>query len=122
MTGTNLCTSFHTVLGCSPSLMFHGRIPINPIDLRFNNKTLPNINSKYDYISEVQSKTLSIFGETKENLIASFNKYRDYYDKNANAAPLKLHEFCLLLHPQISSEKPENFSANGLESIELKKS
>ena len=57
-------TSFHTVLGCPPPLIFHGRKPINPIDLRFNNKTLPNVNSKYDYISEVQSKMLSIFGET----------------------------------------------------------
>ena len=46
----------------------------------------------------------SIFGETKENLIASFSKYRDYYDKKASAAPLKLREFCLLLHSQISSE------------------
>ena len=98
-------TSFHIVPGCPPSLIFHGRIPINPIDLRFNDKTLPNVKSKYDYISDIQSKMFSILGETKENLIASFNKYRDYYDKKANAAPLKLHEFCLLLHPQISRER-----------------
>ena len=43
---------------------------------------------------------LSIFDETKGNLIASYKKYRDYYDKKSSAAPLKEHEFCLLLHPQ----------------------
>ena len=74
-------TSFHTGLGCPSSLVFHGRIPINPIDLRFNNKTLPNYNSRFDYISEIQSKMLRIFCETKANLIASISKYRDYYDK-----------------------------------------
>ena len=49
--------------------------------MRFNNKTLPNYNSNYEFISEIQSKMLRIFGETKENLRALISKYRDYYNK-----------------------------------------
>ena len=96
-------TSYHTVLGSPPSLIFHGRIPFNPIDLRFNNKTLPKFESKFDYISDLQSKMSTLFGETKESLVLSFNKYRDYYDKKSKAFPLKVHEYCMLLNPQISN-------------------
>ena len=46
----------------------------------------------------------TLFSQTKESLIKSFNKYRDYYDKKATAAPLKLHEYCVLLHPKLSNE------------------
>ena len=32
-------TSYHSTIGCPASLVFHDRIPLNPIDLRFNNVT-----------------------------------------------------------------------------------
>ena len=42
-------TSYHTILGCPPVSIFHGRIPKNPNYLRLN-KTLPNYSSKFDYV------------------------------------------------------------------------
>ena len=54
--------------------LFHGRIPINPIDHCFNNKTLPNYSSKFDYVSDLQTKLNNIFATTKEILVASFNR------------------------------------------------
>ena len=46
----------------------------------------------------------TLFGETKESLVLSFNQYRDYYDKRAKAFPLKVQEYCMLLNPQISNQ------------------
>ena len=63
-----------------------------PIDLRFNNKTLPNYSSKFDYVSGLKTKLNNIFATAKENLVSSFNKYRDYYDRKAKAAPLKVYD------------------------------
>ena len=87
-------------MGCPPSLILHGRNPFNPVDLRFNNKTLP----RFDYIGDLQSKTSRLFGETKESIVLAFNQYRNYYDKKAKAFPLKVHEYCMLLNPQISDQ------------------
>ena len=33
-------TSYHSAIGCSPSVLFHGREPMKPLDLRFNNTTM----------------------------------------------------------------------------------
>ena len=30
-------TSYHSAIGCSPTVLFHGRETIKPLDLRFNN-------------------------------------------------------------------------------------
>ena len=77
---------------------------MDPIDLLFNNKTLPNYSSKFDYVSDLQTKLNNIFATTQENLVASFNKYRDYYDRRAKALTLKVHIYCMLLHPLVTTE------------------
>ena len=33
-------TSYHSTIGCPPSLVFHGQIPLNPIDLSFINANI----------------------------------------------------------------------------------
>ena len=33
-------TSYHSSLGCTPSLLFHGRDPFKPIDYRYSNVAL----------------------------------------------------------------------------------
>ena len=55
-------------------------------------------------MSDLQTKLNNIFATTKENLVALFNKYRDYYDRKAKATPLKVHDYCMLLHPLITTE------------------
>ena len=39
-----------------------------------------------------------------ENLVASFDKYRDCYDRKSKALPLKVHDYCMLLNPLIITE------------------
>ena len=115
-------TCYHTTIGCPPTLLYHGRIPMNPIDIRFNNRTLYHHSSSYEYISDLQSKMTTLFGHTKELIVKSFNKYKEYYDRQAAAAPLKLHEYCVMLSPKLSNEheKISNLQCkwNGLYRIE----
>ena len=84
--------------------MFHERIPLNPIDLRFNSANIHKQKGNFDYIAEVQSKMSTLFGQNKENLLKSFNKNRDYYDRKAEAVPLKIAEYCLLFNPKLFDE------------------
>ena len=97
-------TSYHTTNGCPPSLIFHGQIPINSIDLWFNKKSIYHKKCNIDYIADIQIKMATLFSQTKASLVKSFHKYRDYNDKKATAAPLKLYEYCVLLHPKLSNE------------------
>ena len=45
-----------------------------------------------------------LFGHTKELLMKSFIKYEEYYDRKAEAAPLKIHEYCVKLSPKLIQE------------------
>ena len=67
-------TSYHTTIGCPPSLIFHGRIPINPIDLRFNNKSIYHKKCNFNYIADIQNKMATIISQTKESIVKSFHK------------------------------------------------
>ena len=102
-------TSYHSTIGCPPSLVFHGRVPLNPTDPRFNKANIHKQKCNFDYIADVQSKMSTLFVQNKEALLKSFNKYRYYYDRKAKAVPLKVAEYCLLLCPKLSNEH-ENIS------------
>ena len=65
---------------------------------------------------------MTLFGQTKESLVKSFNKYKEYYDRKAAAVPLKLNDYCVMLSPKLSNEheKISNLQCkwNGLYRIE----
>ena len=53
---------------------------------------------------ELQDALQQKFAENKSSLIESYHKYRTYYDAKANANPLKLHTFCLILNRKLSHQ------------------
>ena len=46
-------SSYHTSIGCTPSLLFHGREPLTPLDLRFRSEQNAQLSVEYDYNTEV---------------------------------------------------------------------
>ena len=44
------------------------------------------------------------FKETHTNIIRAFHKYKAYYDRKAQASPLKVNDFVFLLNPKISTQ------------------
>ena len=75
--------SYHSAIGCSPTVLFDGREPIKPLDLRFNNTLIERFSPKSEYVFALQDATNNKFCETKFKLTEIYNKYRDYYDCKA---------------------------------------
>ena len=97
-------TSFYSSIGCTPSSIFHGREPIKPLDVRLSNKFIQKMDPKSDFVIDLQDAMQEKFAENKSRLITSYHKYRKYYDQKADAHPLKLHEYCLVLNPKLTNQ------------------
>ena len=95
-------TTYHQTLKGSPTEVFHGRVPYNALDLKFSNPlNLPR--------NAVDTKTLvdnlnAKFKETHTNIVRAFHKYKAYYDRKAQASPLKVNNFVFLLNPKIDKQ------------------
>ena len=96
--------SYHSSIGCTPSSLFHGREPIETIDLRFRSHTLAQKELTSDYLIDLQDLLLQKFSHTKPRLLDAYHKYRTYYDKKAAAKPLVHKQYCLLLNPSLMTQ------------------
>ena len=97
-------TSYHSTIGCSPTALFHRREPIKPLDLRFSNRMIERFSPNSEYVFALQDAMNKKFSETKEELTTMYNKYRTYYDNKAEAKPLALFSYCLLLNPRLMTQ------------------
>ena len=97
-------TSYHSAIGCSPTVLFHGREPIKPLDLRFNNTLIERFSPYSEYVIALQDAMNKKFSETKFKLTEMYNKYRAYYDCKAEAKPLALFSYSLLLNPKLMTQ------------------
>ena len=53
---------------------------------------------------ELQKQIAEKHQAAKENLMQSFLKYKQYYDKKATATPLKVNDYCYVLNPKADSQ------------------
>ena len=60
--------------------------------------------TRYQYVTEVQEEMTKMNQTVRENAIASYQKYRSFSHRKANAQPLKLHGYCLLLNPKLTTQ------------------
>ena len=67
-------TTYHTQLHCTPALLFYGRQPIGPLDLRFQNKSLKRVATRYDAITDFQDNLLDLYEKNKENILVRLPK------------------------------------------------
>ena len=94
----NYKTTYHSSLGCEPSRIFHGRVPYNNLDHRLGLNPNPKITPTTDFAAEFQRRTQILIDKTKKNIMQSYLKYKEYYDRKAKAAPLE-RDFCFILQP-----------------------
>ena len=90
-------TSYHASIGCEPTRVFHGRIPYNILDHKLGNNPNGKISPTTEFAEEIQNRTKTLIDKTKQNIMQSYIKYKEYYDRKAKAAPLKENEFCFVL-------------------------
>ena len=95
----NYNTTYHATLGCEPSRIFHGRIPYNKLDHKLGLNPNPKVLPTTDFADEFQRRTQILLDSTKKNIMQSYLKYKEYYDRKAKAAPLKQNDYCFILQP-----------------------
>ena len=93
-------TSYHASIGCEPTRVFHGRIPYNILDHKLGNSPNEKISPTTEFAEEIQNRTKILFDKTKQNIMQSYIKYKEYYDRKAKAAPLKENDYCFVLQPK----------------------
>ena len=94
-------TFYHSAIGCSPTVLFHGPETIKPLDLRFNNTLIEQFSRNSEYVIALQDAVNKKFSETKFKLTEMYNKYRAQYDCKAEAKPLSVFSYCLLFNPKL---------------------
>ena len=87
----------------TPIFLFHGRQLIPQLDLRFDNKEIQALKTKYEFTSTLRDQMNEVFSQTRDATITAYNKYRHFYDRKASALSLNKHAFCLLLNPKLSN-------------------
>ena len=95
----NYNTTYHATLGCEPSRIFHGRIPNNILDHKLGLNPKPKVLPTTDFADEFQRRTQILLDSTKKNIMQSYLKYKEYYDRKAKAALLKQNDYCFILQP-----------------------
>ena len=97
-------TSYHASIGCEPTRVFHGRIPFNIWDHKLGNNPNEQINPTTEFAEEIQNRTKILIDKTKQNIMQSYIKYKEYYDRKAKAAPLKENDHCFVLQPKADNQ------------------
>ena len=100
----NYNTSYHESLGCEPTTVFHGRIPYNILDIKLGLKPKWEKDSNEELTDQLQKQIAEIHQAAKENLMQSYLKYKQYYDKKATATPLKVNDYCYVLNPKADNQ------------------
>ena len=100
----NYNTTYHASIGCEPSKVFHGRIPYNVLDHKLGNNPNKNFLPTTEFAEELQQRTQILIDQTKRNIMQSYLKYKEYYDRKAKAAPLQEKDYCFVLQPKVDSQ------------------
>ena len=100
----NYNTTYHASIGCEPSKIFHGRTPYNVLDHKLGNNPNKNFLPTTEFAEELQQRTQILFDQTKKNIMQSYLKYKEYYDRKAKAAPLQEKDYCFVLQPKADSQ------------------
>ena len=100
----NYNTTYHSSIGCEPSKVFHGRIPYNVLDHKLGNNPNKDFLPTTEFAEELQQRTKVLIDKTKHNIMQSYLKYKEYYDRKAKAAPLSEQDFCFILQPKADNQ------------------
>ena len=96
--------SYHASISCEPTRVFHGRIPFNILNHKLGNNPNEQVNPTTEFAEEIQNRTKILIDKTKQNIMQSYIKYKEYYDRKAKAAPLKENEYCFVLQPKTDNQ------------------
>ena len=95
-------TTYHQAIRCTPTEVFHGRVPFNALDVKFGHPLTEQRNTTD--VTRILDNMNKKFQQTHDNIIEAFHKYKNYYDRKAQASPLKVNDFTFLLNKRLSQQ------------------
>ena len=96
-------TSYHASISCEPTRVFHSILFII-LDHKLGNNSNEQINPTAEFAEEIQNWTEILIDKTTQNIMQSYIKYKEYYDRKAKAAPLKENDHCFVLQPKADNQ------------------
>ena len=72
----NYITSYHTSIGCEPSLVFHGRIPYNILDLKLGIRPQQQPIPTVQIAQDILDQTEMIHQDVRKNTMQAYIKYK----------------------------------------------
>ena len=100
----NYNTTYHSSIDCEPSKVFHGRILCIVLNHKLGNNSNKDFLPTTEFAEELQQRTKVLIDKTKHNIMQSYLKYKEYYDRKAKAAPLSEQDFCFILQPKADNQ------------------
>ena len=91
----NYNTSYHTIIGCEPSRVFHGRILYNVLDLKLGVRPQQQPIPTSQIAQDVLHQREMIHQDVRKNTMQAFIKYKAYYDKKAKRFKNKRSRLCI---------------------------
>ena len=85
----NYNTSYHTSIGREPSQVFHGRIPLNVLDLKLRIRPQQQHIPTSQVAQELLEQTEMVHQDVRKNTMQAYIKYKAYYDKKPTLQNLK---------------------------------
>ena len=58
-----------------------------------------------EFAEGIQNRTKLLTDKTKQNILQSYIKYKEYYDRKAKAAPLKESDHCFVLQQKADHQR-----------------
>ena len=84
------------------------------LDHKLGNNSNKDFLPTTEFAEERQQRTQILIDETKQNIMQSYLKYKEYYDRKAKAAPLNENDFCFILQPEADNQKHRSGITVGL--------
>ena len=98
-------TPYHQSLACTPSKRYHGRIPFTALDLKFSNPL--KCETKETDRAKLVDKVSQMYKQVNNNIHQVYHKYKKYYDRKAQALPLRVIDFTILLNPKLTTQSDQ---------------
>ena len=95
-------TTYHQAIRCTPTEVFHGRVPFNALDVKFGNPLFEQRNTTD--VTGILDNMNKKFQQTHDNIIEAFHKHK--------TSPLKVNDFTFLLNKRLSQQSEKFHSRN----------
>ena len=98
-------TRIHPGTKTTPTEMFRGVPPTKALDMRFGVNNFADRDYEHEPTQELRDRLMALWQNQHDHLVKSYIKNKEYFDRYAQANTLPLHSYCLILNPELDTQK-----------------